>query len=77
MFKIIIVFSSLLIAIVSCQTLTKFNWSTCPGVTSVINVLNMDVTPMVFILFSKKLVKTSIQAVENFKRTVSITVNLP
>ena len=57
MLKIIIVFSSLPIAFVSCQTWTKFNWSKCPGVTSVINVLNMDITPMVFFDFLLIIVK--------------------
>ncbi len=52
MLKITILLLSLLFAIVSSQTWTKFSWSTCPGVTSVIKVLNMDITPMVlFFIF--------------------------
>jgi hypothetical protein len=46
MYKVILFFA--LIAISSCQTLTKLTWTSCPGVNSVIKVLNMDATPMVF-----------------------------
>ena len=36
-----------LITLGSSQTLTKLQWSTCPGVTNVIDIFNFDATPMV------------------------------
>ena len=44
MFKVVLYFA--IVAIASCQTLTKLQWTQCTG-THVIKVLNMDATPMV------------------------------
>ena len=45
MLKIFLIIISF--ALASFQTINKLTWSVCPGVTNVIDIVNLDVTPMV------------------------------
>ena len=45
MYKLVVLLA--LVSFAAAQTLTKLQWSVCPGVTNVIDLLNFDATPMV------------------------------